>query len=226
MPLIWKLPVIACTQRPHSVPTTSMRCSHSVFIAPMTLLRLARSCCGVFTARSRRTYSVLTAIIAFNTLCKRQAAAFVMSGYTVCRQYLFIHDYTRKRKNKQICIVKLLKCQPSWIKIDRKRTCFLVWITFIQAGYFIQKLDILKRVLYNGLSKLTKLSAGYPYPLDKITNVNTNGVYLRFLRCNRKNNKATFFWCTKASLFNMIVTLTIGRGWNSYNWFVVWGNET
>jgi len=57
-PKISHLSVIACTQRPHSVPT---RRSRSVFIESMTLLRRASSCCCVFTARSRRAYNVLTA---------------------------------------------------------------------------------------------------------------------------------------------------------------------
>ena len=69
-PKMSNLPVIACTQRPHSVPTASTRRSHSVFISSMTLLRRASSCCsryahGVHTTFSRRAHSVLTAIIAF-----------------------------------------------------------------------------------------------------------------------------------------------------------------
>jgi len=54
-PLISNLPVIACTQRPHSVPTASTRRSNSVFTASMTFLQRASSCCSVFTARPRRT---------------------------------------------------------------------------------------------------------------------------------------------------------------------------
>jgi len=73
---ISNLPVIACTQRPHSVPTAISWRSHSVFTAFMTFSQLESSCCSVFTARtqrahgahtafSRRTHSVLTAIIVF-----------------------------------------------------------------------------------------------------------------------------------------------------------------
>jgi len=63
---ISNLPVIACTQSPHSVPSAPTRRFHSVFVAPMTLLRHTKSCCSVFTVRSRRAFSVLTAIIEFN----------------------------------------------------------------------------------------------------------------------------------------------------------------
>ena len=45
---ISNLPVIACTQCSHSVPTTSPWRSDSVFIAPIMLLRRASSCCSVF----------------------------------------------------------------------------------------------------------------------------------------------------------------------------------
>jgi len=48
---ISNLPVIVCTQRPISVPIASAQRSHSVFIASLTLLRRASSCCSVFTAR-------------------------------------------------------------------------------------------------------------------------------------------------------------------------------
>jgi len=61
---ISNLPVIACTQRPHIVPTVFTRRSHSVYIASMALLR----CCSVFKAHSQRAHSVLTAIIAFKTV--------------------------------------------------------------------------------------------------------------------------------------------------------------
>jgi len=75
-PKISNLPVIACTQRPHSVPTASTLRSHSVFTASLTFSQRASSCCSVFTARTRRAYgahtafsrrahSVLTAITAF-----------------------------------------------------------------------------------------------------------------------------------------------------------------
>jgi len=75
-PKISNLPVIACTQRPHSVPSASSRRCHSVFTASMTFSQRASSYCSVFTARtrradgahtafSRRAHSVLTAIIAF-----------------------------------------------------------------------------------------------------------------------------------------------------------------
>jgi len=75
-PKISNLPVIACTQSPHSVPTASTRRSHSVFTASMTFSQRASSCCSVFTARtprahgvhtafSRHAHSVLTAFIAF-----------------------------------------------------------------------------------------------------------------------------------------------------------------
>jgi len=60
-PKISKFSVIACTQRPHSVPTASTRRSHSVFTASMTFSQRASSGCSVFTARTRRAYSVLTA---------------------------------------------------------------------------------------------------------------------------------------------------------------------
>jgi len=60
-PKISNLSVIACTQRPHSVPTASTRRSHSVFTASMTFSQSASSCCSVSTARTRRTHSVLTA---------------------------------------------------------------------------------------------------------------------------------------------------------------------
>jgi len=60
-PKMSNLSVIACTQRPHSVPTASTRRSQSVFTASMTFSRRASSCCSVFTARTRRAYSVLTA---------------------------------------------------------------------------------------------------------------------------------------------------------------------
>jgi len=53
-------PFLACTQRPHSVPTASTRRSHSVFIASMTLLRRASICCSVFTAGSRGAHNVIT----------------------------------------------------------------------------------------------------------------------------------------------------------------------
>ena len=62
---ISNLRVIASTQRPYRVPTASTRCFYSVFTAFMTLLRRARRCCSVITTRSRRAYSVLTALIAF-----------------------------------------------------------------------------------------------------------------------------------------------------------------
>jgi len=58
---ISNLSVIACTQRPHSVPTASTRRSHSVFTAFMTFSQRASSCCSVFTARTRRAHRVLTA---------------------------------------------------------------------------------------------------------------------------------------------------------------------
>jgi len=61
-----------------------------------------------------------------------------------------------KAKTSKFAYLNFLKCQPSWIKIDRKRPCF--WIAFIKAGYFIKKLDILKMVLYNGLSKLNNIT--------------------------------------------------------------------
>jgi len=60
-PKISNLPVIACTQRPHSVPTASTRRSHSVFTASMTFSQLASSCCSVFTARTRRAHGAHTA---------------------------------------------------------------------------------------------------------------------------------------------------------------------
>ena len=55
---ISNLQVIACTQRPHSVPTASSRRSHSVFTARKQLLQRVY---GAHTARSRRAHSVLTA---------------------------------------------------------------------------------------------------------------------------------------------------------------------
>ena len=58
---ISNLSVIACTQRPHSVPTASTRRSHSVFTASVTFSQRASSCCSVFTARTRRAHSVFTA---------------------------------------------------------------------------------------------------------------------------------------------------------------------
>ena len=63
-------------------------------------------------------------------------------------------------KTSKFAYLNFLKCQSSWIKIDRKWPCFRLsfWITFIKAGYFIQKLDILKMVLYNGLSKLDNIT--------------------------------------------------------------------
>ena len=75
-PKISNLPVIACTQRPHSVPTAPTQRSHSVFTASMTFSQRASSSRSVFTARKRRAHgahtafslrahSVLTAIIAF-----------------------------------------------------------------------------------------------------------------------------------------------------------------
>jgi len=61
-PIKISLSVIACTQRPHSVPTTSTRRSHSVFTAFMAFSQRAH---GAHTAFSRRAHSVLTTIIAF-----------------------------------------------------------------------------------------------------------------------------------------------------------------
>jgi len=49
---ISNLSVIACTQRPHSVPTASTRRSHSVFAESMTFSQRASSCCSVYTART------------------------------------------------------------------------------------------------------------------------------------------------------------------------------
>jgi len=71
-----------------------------------------------------------------------------------------------KAKTSQFAYLNFLKCQSSWIKIDRKLPCFRLsfWITFIKAGYFIQKLDILKMVLYNRLSKLDNILT----KLDKV----------------------------------------------------------
>jgi len=57
-PKISNVQVIACTQRPHSVPTASSRRSHSVFTARKQLLQRVY---GAHTARSRRAHSVLTA---------------------------------------------------------------------------------------------------------------------------------------------------------------------
>ena len=62
---ILHFPEIACTQCSLSVHTTSTRRFHSAVTASMILLRRARSCCSVFTARSARAYSVLMAIIPF-----------------------------------------------------------------------------------------------------------------------------------------------------------------
>ena len=58
---ISNLSVIACTQRPHSVPTASTRRSHSVFTASMTFSQRASSCCSVFTARTQRSHGAHTA---------------------------------------------------------------------------------------------------------------------------------------------------------------------
>ena len=59
---IYNLPHIACTQRPYNVPSACTRHSHGVFIASMTLLRGASSCCSVlFTARSQHAHSAHTA---------------------------------------------------------------------------------------------------------------------------------------------------------------------
>jgi len=54
----------------------------------------------------------------------------------------------------------------------------MFWLTFIKAGYFIRMLDILKMVLYNGLSKLDNQDGQsnprvVSYSLHKITNVYT-----------------------------------------------------
>ena len=107
-PKILNLSVIACTQRPHSVYTAYTRRSHSVFTASMTFSQRASSCCSVFTASRRRAHGAHTAYskctiytvslqrargalttrprrsrrprsVLSNTLCKRQAAAFVLS---------------------------------------------------------------------------------------------------------------------------------------------------
>jgi len=61
-PKILNLPLTACTQRIYSVPSASTRRSHGVFIASMTLLRRAISCCSVFSARSRHAHSAHTAL--------------------------------------------------------------------------------------------------------------------------------------------------------------------
>ena len=65
-PKISNLPVIACTQRPHSVCTASTRRSHSVFIASMAILRREGSSCSVFRARTWRSHgdhSVLWSVV-------------------------------------------------------------------------------------------------------------------------------------------------------------------
>jgi len=54
------LPVVACTQRLHSVPTASTQRSHGVFTASITFSQRASSCCSVFTARTRRAHGAHT----------------------------------------------------------------------------------------------------------------------------------------------------------------------
>jgi len=67
-PQISHLPVIACTQRPHSVPTGSTRRLFSVNDASTPRKKFLQRVHGALTAHSQRAYSVLMVTIAFKNL--------------------------------------------------------------------------------------------------------------------------------------------------------------